>query len=162
MTPVLAERQLRTTPWKGLRSGSGDATEVGVDLEMLLFAEGDADDGAYERLENEVESQGYLFECAPAVVSVIVAAVAEGAIPAENLASCLDVLGRIVAGYPDASEVAVGRSDLRELCHHEAMRGYWSLMRVASERDRFNAWRAADAVLAVLDEKHSRTILQRG
>jgi hypothetical protein len=159
VTSVLAERQLELTSWGGLRSGSGNAAEVGADVEMLLFAEGDADDGAYERLENEVEAQGHLFECAPAVVSVIVAAVAEGVIPAANLAPCLDVLGRIVGGYPDASEVALGRSDLRELCHREAMKGYWSLMRLACERDPFNAWRTAQAVLAVLDEEGVRTFL---
>jgi hypothetical protein len=50
---------------------------------------------AYERLENPVISQGHLFECAPAVVSVIVAAVADGTVPAANLASSLDLLGRI-------------------------------------------------------------------
>jgi hypothetical protein len=123
LTSTLARRQLRVTPWSGLRSGSGDAASVGSDLELLLFAEGDDDDGAYERLENEAESQGHLFECAPAVVSVIVAAVAEASIPSGNLATSLDVLGRIVAGYPDESEVALGRPDLRERCHDEAMKG---------------------------------------
>ena len=96
---MLADKQLRLVPWSSLRAGGGDAGRVGDDLRLLLFAEGDADDGAYERLENEVEAQGDLFECAPAVVSVIVAAVAEGSIPAANLAPVLDVLGRVVAGY---------------------------------------------------------------
>lgn len=90
---------------------------------MFLFAEGDADDGAYERLENEVEAQEDLFQCAPMVVGVIVAAVAEGSIPAANLATSLDVLGRIVAGHADRSEIALGNGDLREQCHAEAMKG---------------------------------------
>lgn len=127
---------------------------------MLLFAEGDADDGAYERLENEVEAQGDLFQCAPAAVSVIIAAVAEGSIPAANLATSLDVLGRIVAGHADRSEVALGNGDLREQCHAEAMKGYWSLLRVAADRDPFNAWQVARDVLAVLDEEHSMKMLQ--
>jgi len=161
MRSVLADKQLDWVPWGDLRSGNGDAQHVGEDLRMLLFAEGSADDGAYERLENMVEAQGDLFQCAPAVVSVIVAAVAEGSIPAANLAPSLDVLGRIVAGHADQSEVALGNSDLREQCHAEAMKGYWSLLRVACERDPFNAWKVARAVLAVLDEAHSMQILGR-
>lgn len=157
---MFADKQLRMVPWISLRAGSGDASRIGDDLRMLLFAEGDADDGAYERLENEVESQGDLFQCAPAVVSVIVAAVAEASIPPANLATSLDVLGRIVAGYADRSEAAAGNGDLREQCHAEAMKGYWSLMKVASERDSFNAWQTAQAVLAVLDEPHSKKILE--
>ena len=118
---------------------------------MFLFAEGDADDGAYERLENEVEAQEDLFQCAPMVVGVIVAAVAEGSIPAANLATSLDVLGRIVAGHADRSEIALGNGDLREQCHAEAMKGYWSVLRVAAERNSFNAWQVARTVLVVLE-----------
>lgn len=97
MISRLAERQMLVLPWSGSRSGGGDAAQVASDLRMLLFAEGDADDGAYERLENQVEAQGHLFECAPGVVSVIAAAVADGTIPPANLAPTLDLLGRIVA-----------------------------------------------------------------
>lgn len=157
---MLADKQLRLIPWDELRAGGGDAGGVGADLRMLLFAERDADDGAYERLENEVESQGDVFQCAPAVVSVIVAAVAEGSVPAANLASVLDVLGRVVAGAPGQDEVAAGNGDLRERCHAEAMKGYWSLLRVAAGRDPFNAWRVARDVLSALDEEHSKTILE--
>ncbi len=39
------------------------------------------------------------------------------------------------------------------------MKGYWSLVRVAAERDPFNAWQVAAAVLDVLDEEHSKSIL---
>lgn len=160
VSQMLADKQLSLVPWGSLRAGNGDAIGVGEDLRMLLFAEGDADDGAYERLENQVEAQGDLFQCAPAVVSVIVAAVAEGSIPAANLATVLDVLGRVVAGYADRSEVVLGNGDLREQCHTEAMKGYWSLLYVASQRDPFNAWQVARAVLHVLDEKHSKMILE--
>jgi hypothetical protein len=159
MSELLADKQLRIVSWSSLRAGSSDATGVRDDLRMLLFAERDADDGAYERLENEVEAQGDLFQCAPSVVSVIVAAVAEESIPAANLATVMDVLGRIVAGYADRSEVVTGNGDLRERCHAEAMKGYWSLLRVATRRDDYNAWQAARAVLRVLDESHSEKIL---
>ncbi|GAA4710090.1 hypothetical protein GCM10023198_36080 [Promicromonospora umidemergens] len=157
---MLAEKQLHLVSWGDLRAGGGNASRVGEDLRMLLFAEGDADDGAYERLENELEAQGDLFQCAPVAVATIVAAVAEGSIPAANLATSLDVLGRIVTGYADRSEIALGNGDLREQCRAEAMKGYWSLLRVAVERDPFNAWQVARAVLAVLDEEHSRRILE--
>jgi hypothetical protein len=160
VSQVLADKQLRLVPWGSLRAGHGDAGGVGEDLRMLLFAEDDADDGAYDRLENQVEAQGDLFQCAPAVVSVITAAVAEGSIPAANLATVLDVLGRVVAGYADQSEVALGNGDLREQCHAEAMKGYWSLLHVARQRDPFNAWQLAKAVLEVLDEEHSKVILE--
>ena len=39
------------------------------------------------------------------------------------------------------------------------MKGYWSLLRVATQRDPFNAWSTAQAVLQVLDEEHSTKIL---
>lgn len=94
------------------------------------------------------------------MVSVIVAAVDEGSIPAANLAPVLDVLGRIVAGYAGRSEIEVGSDDLREQCHREAMGGYWSLLRLATQRDPFDAWRVARAVLQVLDEEHSTKILE--
>ncbi|WP_285100706.1 hypothetical protein [Promicromonospora sp. MEB111] len=126
---------------------------------MLLFEEELAGDGAYERLENAIEAQGDLFECAPAVVSVIVAAIAENSIPAANLVPSLDVLGRIVVGHSARSEVAVGNGDLRERCHAEAMKGYWSLLWTATQRDSFNAWQAAQAILSVLDEEHSKEFL---
>jgi hypothetical protein len=160
MTSRLAERQFLVVPWSGLRSGGGDAAQVGSDLRMLLFAEGDADDGAYERLENQVEAQGHLFECAPGVVSVIAAAVADGTIPPANLAPTLDLLGRIVAGHSAPSETEWGLGDLREKCHAEAMKSYWALMRVACERDSFNAWRVAEAVLQALDSDRVNNFLR--
>jgi hypothetical protein len=94
------------------------------------------------------------------VVSVIVAAVDEGSIPAANVAAALDVLGRVVAGYAARSEIQVGNDDLREQCHREAMKGYWALLRVATQGDPFNAWQVARAVLQVLDEEHSTKILE--
>ena len=155
---ILAEKQLQLVPWGDLRGDYGnDARQVGEDLRLLLFGD-DAD--AAIRVECSTSNQGHLFQCAPAAVSVIVAAVAEGSIPAGNLGSSLDVLGLILAGYADESEAALGNSDLREQCHAEAMKGYWSLLRVACERDFFNAWKIAQDVLRVLDEAHSRQFKQ--
>jgi hypothetical protein len=129
---------------------------VAAELRVLLFVDEEIANEAYDYLENPVVSQGNLFECSPAVVSVIVAAVADGTIPPSSLAPSLDLLGRIIAGYSDKSEVEAGRADLRERCHEEALKGYWALMRVACGRDSFNAWQVAAAVLSVLDEEHSK------
>lgn len=108
----LAARQSDLFDWDQLRSSGGDASTVRDDLRVLLVAGSDDAAEAYCKLENPVVSQGHLFECAPAVVSVIVAAVADDSVPPANLASALDLLGRIVAGYPDESEIdwATGRS----------------------------------------------------
>jgi hypothetical protein len=160
MKSGLAGRQLALARWSGLRCGGGSFYPVEEDLRMLLLVDDDVVDNAIQRLENSVVSQGHLFECAPAVVSVIVAAVADGTVPLANLAPALDLLGRILAGYSAPSEAAVGRVDLRERCHEEALRGYWALMRVACARDAFNAWGLAIDILAVLDLKHSQKFLE--
>lgn len=152
VTATLAERQFALIPWQRLRAGGGMATRVGDDLRMLMFAGVESDDGSEERLENEVESQGHLFECAPAVVSVIVAGVVEGVVPPASRAPCLDLLGRVLGGQADESEVDRECADLRALCRYEAMRGYWGLMRAADERDPYDAWRTAVAVLRTIDD----------
>lgn len=156
----LAERQLRLLSWDEMRCEGGSASTVEHDLRTLLLDDSDAATAAYARLENPVVSQGHLFECAPAVVSVIVAAVTDRTVPPANLASVLDLLGRILAGYPDESEVEAGREDLRERCHEEALRGYWTLLRVACVQDQFNAWRVAVDILSMLDSEHSARFLE--
>lgn len=156
----LADRQLRLIPWEALRCESGSAMAVVDDLRTLVSEDSDAAIGACTRLENPAVSQGHLFECAPAVVSVIVAAVSDGTVPPENLAAALDLLGRILAGYPDESEVAAGREDLRQRCHEEAMKGYWALLRVACGGDPFNAWRVAVDILPMLDAEHSARFMR--
>ena len=156
MSSSLAVRQLALIDWDELRSGSGSsARRVAVDLRALLGIDDDVANEARADLENPVVSQGHLFECAPAVVSVIVAAVADGTIPPPSLGEVLDLLGRIVAGYSAPSELALGRTDLRRRCHEEAWKGYWALMRVACARDPFNAWKEAVEILSMLDPEHS-------
>jgi hypothetical protein len=92
-------------------------------------------------------------------VSVIVAALADGTIPAPNQAPSLDLLGGIVAGHSDETEVAAGVADVRDRCHAEAVKGYWALIRVACSRDPFNAQRVAADVLSVLDGDHAERFL---
>jgi hypothetical protein len=78
---------------------------------------------AYRRMENAVVSQGHLFECAPSAVRVLMSAIADRAVPDANLGAVLDMLCRILAGYPDDSEVEAGNGDLDEQCHKEALKG---------------------------------------
>lgn len=156
----LTEKHLTLIRWSELRSGGhGSAEAVGERLRALLLEDADTAQDAYRQLENAVVSQHDLFQCAPAVVSVIVAAVAEGVIPAANLALALDQLGRILGGYPDMSELRLGNQDLRQQCLDAAARGYWALMKVAWERDEHGAWEVARDVLKVLDPEHSSALL---
>lgn len=159
MTAGLTEAQLRFIRWESLRSGSGMAETVGDDLRSLLFADAATADAAFSSLENAIVAQGCLFECAPAAVSVIAAAVTEDAIPEPNLPAALDQLGRALGGWPDPSEMSLGAVDLRERCREEARRAYWALMRVAVGRDAYGAWQLAREIVRILDADHSRSIL---
>ena len=156
----LAERQLEIIPWADLQAGEENGSTVVPDLRTMLFEDSPRAGDAYLRLENPVVAQGNLFQCAPAVVSVIVAAITDASIPEKNLAMVLDLLGRIVGGAADPSEVAAGRGDLQERCQAEALRGYWSIVRVAATDHPFGAQVAAD-VLDVLDERHAHLFLDR-
>jgi hypothetical protein len=157
----LAERQLQIIPWDDLRAGGENGSAVVADLRTMLFEEGRQAGDAYLRLENPVVAQGNLFEVAPAVVSVIVAAITDASIPEKNVAMVLDLLGRILGGAPDPSEVAAGRSDLQERCQAEALRGYWSIVKVAANADQYGAHEVAADVLDVLDEVHGPRFLDR-
>lgn len=162
MEPVsanLAERQLRSIPWDDLRAGGEKGTTVVGDLRSMLFEDGRQAGDAYLRLENPVVAQGNLFEVAPAVVSVIVAAIADASTPEKNVAMVLDLLGRILGGAADPSEVVAGRGDLQERCQAEALRGYWSILKMAATQDPYGAHEVAADVLDVLDEKHARRLL---
>jgi len=153
---ALTHDQIRGIDWQHLRSGRGDSSSVARDLEALLLGDSAQASAAYAQLENAIESQGRIFECAPAAVAVIIAAIADDVIPAGNVASSLDLLGRVLAGRPDRSELDTGRDDLREAVYSEAIRGYWLLVRIARRRDVFNAWDVAADVVYLLDDQYPR------
>jgi hypothetical protein len=157
----LAQRQLATIAWSGLRVEGGSAEEVPSDLRALLFVDDERAEEAYRRLVNSVVCQGSLFSCAPAVVSVVAAALTDGTIPERNLRQSLDVVGRLVGGAADRSEVAAGNSDLQHDCLLEALKAYWPLVRVALTPDAYRASDLATELLGLLDEEHSRSILRR-
>lgn len=159
MSPNLAERQLQIISWEKLQPGGEEGSKLAEDLRTMLFTEGKAAGDAYLRLENPVVAQGNLFECAPAVVSVIIAAVSDASIPEKNLAMVLDLLGRIVGGAADSSEVEAGRGDLQERCQQEASKGYWSLLKIAAAHDPYGAHEVATDVLELIDQPHSHLFL---
>lgn len=158
----LARRQIAVTPWRALRSGSGDASTVARDLKTLLLDDVERAGRAYAALENVVESQGHLFECAPAVVAVIAAAISDGTVPAANLAPTLDLLGRVLAGHAAPSETALGNTRVREECHASAMQAYWPLVRLALLDDEFHAQDVARDIVLALDEAAARAVLEEG
>ena len=157
MSPNLAEQQLDAIPWTKLRAGGGSAEDVAGYLRQLLFSsDADVVRQAYRSIENPVTAQGHLFPCAPAVVSVIAAGLADASISRANLAPALDLVGLVVGSEADASEVALGWGDLRARCQRELLRSYWSLVRVASTPDQDEASKVAADLLELLleDQPH--------
>jgi hypothetical protein len=159
MSVGLAQRQLESISWSTLRVEGGWATDVPSDLQALLFVDAESAEEAYLRLTNSVVCQGSTFRSAPAVVSVIMAALTDESIPALNMRQTIDLLGRLVGGRADRSEVAEGYVNIREECATEALRGYWSLVKVALTPDPYRASQLASELLRMLDSEHASRIL---
>lgn len=155
----LVDELLNAPNWLHMRSGnSSTAMQVRDDLRTLLFS-GDpsAVNAAYGRIENPVVAQGNLYQCAPAVVSVIVAGLAERAIPHKNLGSALDFLGLILTGYSAKSEEAKGEPHLRRKCFNEAVRGYWSIRALALSPDNsYEMSSLVEEIVEILDLERPR------
>jgi hypothetical protein len=153
MSTGLAERELTATPWTDLRACYQAADRVPDQLRLLLFSEDqEVVSQAYGQIEGLVVAQGDLFECAPAVVRVIVAGIAESSIPMPNLGSTLEFLTMILTGHADESEVAAGCADLQARCHLEAMRGYWAIAAVAHTHDAHQNCELAADIIEMLDD----------
>jgi hypothetical protein len=151
----LADGQLASAGWSTLGSAGGSAEHVRTWLATMLFSEDAAAvNEAYGRIENPVTAQGDLSECAPAVVSVIMAALAEDSIFLPNLGSVLDLLGLILAGTTARWLVATGGGGLRTACYAEAMKGYWSLKKVTLlAEDPYDNAGLATELVEMLDEE---------
>jgi hypothetical protein len=151
----LAQAQLASISWSTLGEAGASAEQVRDDLTTMLFSDDDsAIREAYSRIENPVTAQGDLSECAPAVVSVIMAALAEESVPSRNLGPVLDFLGLILVGFTARWLVTAGVGGLRAACHLEAMKGYWSLRRITRlAEDPFNNASLAGELVEILDEE---------
>lgn len=157
---VVGTHQLESTPWSTLRSGSGDASGVPDDLAVLLFGDGPAVEEAAVRVAAATGSHGHLFECAPAVVAVVVAAVAERAVAPVNLERALGLVGSTLGGGAPAPGETREQSRLREECRRETTKAYWTLVHVATALGESHVGRqAAREVLELLDDDHARAVV---
>ena len=151
----LARAQLDALPWSTLRANSSPGEQVRDLLTTMLFSEDAAAvRDAYRRVENSISAQGDLSPAAPAAVSVIVAAAAERDADDRNLGPVLDLLDLTLAGRTARWELEVGTRGVRAACYREAMKGYWSLRRIAARTDDPYGHRglAADLVEMLDDE----------
>lgn len=121
---MLWEHETQRHPWDKLEAASGTARGIPEALRRLLRAETyNAADQAYWEIENTAFVQGQLFGSALAVVSVLMAALAEG-VPAVSEGKVLDLLYQICAGESHQESAVSG---LREECQRRAREGIWSL-----------------------------------
>ena len=98
------EKELERHSWSRLREASGSANEIPEALRAMLgAATADAVEVAYWKLENHVVVQGQLFEVAPYVVSVLMAALVEDS-PSYVRVGILELLLQITSGESHTSE----------------------------------------------------------
>lgn len=151
----LARAQLAAVPWTTLRANGSPGEEVRDLLTTMLFSDGVcAVRDAFSRIENSVSAQGDLSPVAPGAVSVIVAAVAESDAGDARLGPVLDLLGLTLAGHTARWELEIGTRGIRAACYREAMKGYWSLRRIAAGTHDPHGYRAlAEELVGMLDDE---------
>ncbi|MFC4080142.1 hypothetical protein [Amycolatopsis samaneae] len=151
---VLAREEIRRTDWESLPVMGDRSKRVPGSIAGLLLATSNAEaERYYWELENCVVVQGQLFEAAPAVVPVLLAALVEGVSPAAK-PHVLELLFQLVAGEADEEAAARGNPKLGDECRARAREGLWILYgelggkfdyaardildRVEVDRDRFS------------------------
>ena len=144
-TEVLAELELDRWDWSRLRQATGPATHVPGSIRAMLRA-GTPDelDEHYWELENHVVIQGRLFQSAPPVVAVLMAALTCADRPSWVRIGVLDLLFQLVIGTSHESEIANGSHLLGATCQKTARHGLWVLYRELMEGER-------DAARDILD-----------
>ncbi|MFD8783601.1 hypothetical protein [Kitasatospora sp. NPDC059599] len=122
----LVEMEIARQDWKGMLCGCGDSAEhLARDL-LQLAGRGPLQRPCHVSLEEHVWSPTVLWEPAPAVTSVALAALADDVAPTAR-AWFLDLLQCMVAGEGTAWESARRGLDLPELCRDLAVQGLWLL-----------------------------------
>ncbi|WP_427164078.1 hypothetical protein ACQF4J_00035 [Streptomyces sp. C1-1] len=122
------EREIARQDWTGMRCGCGGSAEhLAGDL-LQLAGRGPGHQPCHVSLEDHVWSAVVLWEPAPAVTSVALAALADGVAPPAR-EWFLDLLQHLVAGEGTAGESASARRglDLPQLCRDRAVQGSWLL-----------------------------------
>ena len=119
----LASLELDRHDWNQLQVMGDRSDRVPGSLRGLVFAM-DEDEATlyYWELENTVVVQGQLFEAAPAVVSVLLAALAEG-VSSEAIGWVLELLFQLVSGDSDVEAVERGNGSLGDACRNKAREG---------------------------------------
>jgi hypothetical protein len=112
---------------------------------MLHAETPDELDERYWELENHVVIQGRLFQAAPPVVSVLMAALTCAERPSWVRIGILDLLFQLVIGTSHESEIANGSHLLGATCKKAARHGLWVLYRELYEGER-------DAARDILDQ----------
>ncbi len=116
--------ELSRYPWAQLHEASGPAVEIPGSLEEMFTADSpDAVKAAYWKLENHVVVQGQLFNVAPPVVSVLLAALLDHS-PSFVRIGILELLFQILNGESHSSE---REQDLSDTCRQLARAGLWLL-----------------------------------
>jgi hypothetical protein len=145
-TELLAELELARWDWSRLRQATGPATHVPGSIRgMLRSTTPDELDEHYWELENHVVIQGRLFQAAPPVVSVVMAALTCSTRPSWVRIGLLDLLFQLVIGTSHENEIANGSHLLGATCKKAARHGIWVLYRELIEGER-------DAARDILDQ----------
>jgi hypothetical protein len=123
----LALAEIERHPWHTLRCGCGEPAGHVAQMLRTIVQATDPEDHFGAVLSGHLEVDGNLFEVAVPAVSVILAALAGELEPAarNQLVGALCV---VVAGEPHHTEVAAGRTHLREECRYHARHGIWTIL----------------------------------
>jgi len=145
MQTRLLDLELTRYNWSELNEIAGPATGIPDAIVALVTARSSEEvNTAYWQLENHVVVQGQSFSSAEAVVSVLLAALADGVTGSVKVMT-LELLFQIVAGGPHEIEIEAGNADLAERCHRKAREGLWLLYQEAVAGD------GAEQVLEILE-----------
>ncbi|WP_128976572.1 hypothetical protein [Streptomyces roseicoloratus] len=154
----LIEMEIARQGWKGMQCGCGGSAEhLARDL-LQLAGRGSRREPSHVSLEEHVWSPAVLWEPAPAVTSVALAALADDVAPTAR-EWFLDLLQHMVAGEGTDSATAQRGLDLPELCRDLAVQGLWLLYEEVMSNRSLRAVGTAFEVLTVVEPDRVR--LQR-
>ena len=154
----LIEMEIARQDWKGMLCGCGSSAEhLAQDL-LRLAGGGSGREPSYVSLEEHVWSPVVLWEPAPAVTSVALAALADEAARTAR-EWFLDILQHMVAGEGTDWESAGRGLDLPKLCRDLAVQGLWLLYEEVMSNRSLGAAGTAFEILTVIEPDRAR--LQR-
>ncbi|MFF9568320.1 hypothetical protein [Streptomyces sp. NPDC014685] len=154
----LVEMEIARHDWDGMLCGCGGSAEH-LARDLLQLADGEPGRGLdHFHLEAHVWSAAVLWEPAPAVASVALAALADDAAPTVR-ERFLDLLQRLVAGESTDGESARQGFDLPERCRGLARQGLWLLYGEVMANRSLGTAGAAFEILTVVEPDRAR--LQR-